>query len=487
MLRGSPCSTHAPAKGISALALTPAGLNFISVVRACLKSVFTLFLLGELVLPLSSRAAQFLNISTRGFVGPGDDALIGGFILSGAGMKRVLIRGIGPSLTNAGLSDVLSDPTLELRDPNGVVIFANDDWQETQKSEIEQTTLAPSNDKEAALLWVVRGEGNYTVLLRGASEGTGIGLIEIYDLSPNVGSLANVSTRGRVETGDRAMIGGVIIGAGNLAEQIMVRGIGPSLAAAGIDDNLADPTLDLRSSSNALLAANNDWKTSQQSLIEQTGIPPERDLESAIVSDLSPGSYTAILRGGGNGVGVGVVEFYQLESPGTPLATFSFENGLEGWTPKATDINDPPIAWSIQSSPERASDGTHSAKFELENLNDAGKIWLGRPFSLQPNQSYHVKVQFSFATQDFGEANLFTIIAGVRTSPAVTRDDLTYQGFTGNGDANNTGYKWLEKSYDFNVVSAADGTVYVDIGIWGTWETYRAYYIDNLRISVTQN
>jgi hypothetical protein len=117
-------------------------------VRLCVKSLLTLLLVGELVLPSAGRAAQFLNISTRGFVGRGDDALIGGFILSGAGMKRVLIRGIGPSLTNAGLSNVLSDPTLELRDPNGVVIFANDDWQETQKSEIEQTTLAPSNDRK---------------------------------------------------------------------------------------------------------------------------------------------------------------------------------------------------------------------------------------------------------------------------------------------------------------------------------------------------
>jgi hypothetical protein len=310
-------------------------------------------------------------------------------------------------------------------------------------------------------------------------------LIEIYDLSPNVGSLANVSTRGRA-TGDQAMIGGVIIGAGNLAEQIIVRGIGPSLAAAGIDDNLADPTLELRSSS-GLVATNDDWKTNQRSLIEQIGIAPTSDLESVIVSDLSPGTYTAIVRGQGDGVGTGLVEFYHLTAPSTPSATFSFENGLEGWTPKATDVDHPDAQWSIEPSQDRATDGVRSMKFSLDNVTDAGKIWLERPFSLQPNHSYHIKVQFSFATQDFGEANLFTIIAGVRTSPAVTRDDLTYQGFTGNGDANNTGYKWLEKSYVFNVVSAADGTVYVDIGIWGTWETYRAYYIDNVRITVTDN
>lgn len=455
--------------------------------RVSVKSLLTTLLLRGLALTSSSRAAQFLNISTRGFVAPNDHALIGGFILSGANTKRVLVRGIGPSLTNAGLSNVLSDPTLELRDPNGVLIFANNDWQETQKSEIEQTTLAPKNDREAAIVFNVRGSGNYTVLLRGAAEGSGIGLIETYDLSPDVGSLANVSTRGFVATGDQAMIGGVIIGTGDKAAPIIVRGIGPSLADAGIDDYLADPTLELRSSDGALLATNNDWKTNQQSLIEQSGIPPKHDLESAIVSDLSPGNYTAILRGNSNGSGLGVVEFYHLDMPSTPFAMFSFENGLEGWTPKATDINNPPVAWSIASSADRASDGTHSAKFELENLNDAGKIWLERPFTVQPNQSYHVRVQFTFGTQDFGDVNNWTIIAGVRNSPAVTRFDLTYQGLTANGESSNTGYKWLEKSYDFNVLSAADGTFYVDVGVWGTWETYRAYYIDNVRITVTEN
>ncbi len=455
--------------------------------RQAVKLLLTALLFGEPVLTPTSRAAQFLNISTRGFVAPNDHALIGGFILSGANTKRVLVRGIGPSLTGAGLSDVLSDPTLELRDPNGVMLFENNDWQDFQKSEIEQTTLAPKDDREAAIVFDVRGAGNYTILLRGTDQGSGIGLIEIYDLSQNVGSLVNVSTRGFVATGDRAMIGGAIIGTGSNPAQTIVRGIGPSLVDAGIEDSLADPTLELRSSTGALLAANNDWKTSQQSPIEQTGIPPKRDLESAIVADLSPGGYTAILRGNGNGVGTALVEFYQLEKPATPLATFSFENGLEGWTPKATDIDNPPIAWSIASSEDRASDGTRSAKFELENLNDAGKIWLEHPFNLQPNRSYHVRVQLSFGSHDWGEVNNFTIIAGVRNSPALTRSDLTYQGETGNGESSDTGYKWLEKSYDFNVISAGDGAFYVDVGVWGTWETYRAYYIDNVRITVTEN
>lgn len=401
-----------------------------SMLATALRSLIAVLILAVLLPASNSRASQFLNISTRGFVAPNDHALIGGFILSGANSKRVLLRGLGPSLAEAGLADVLSDPTLELRDQNGALLFSNDNWQDTQKTEIEQTNLAPHNDWEAAIVRTVFASGNYTVVLRGVGGGTGIGLIEIYDLSPTVGSLANVSTRGLVETGDRVMIGGVIIGTGNHSEQIITRGLGPSLANFGINDGLADPTLELRSSSAGLLAANDNWKTDQRSLIEQTGIPPTNDLESAIVADLSPGTYTAILRGHGDTVGTGVVEFFHLNAPSPPSATFSFENSLEGWTPKGTDLSSPPIEWSIEPSQDRASDGAYSAKFVLNNLNDAGKIWLERPFTVQPNQSYHVTVQFSLGTQDFGLANLFRIIAGVRPTPAVTRDDLTYQGET---------------------------------------------------------
>jgi hypothetical protein len=453
--------------------------------RRSFPSLIAVLMFGALSLS-NSLASQLLNISTRGFVAPNDHALIGGFILSGAYSKRLLLRGIGPSLSGAGLSGILNDPTLEIRDRDGNVFFSNDNWQDGQKSEIEQTNLAPHNDREAAIVLRAFPAGNYTVLLRDAAGGSGIGLIEIYDLTPNVGRLANVSTRGLVETGDRVMIGGVIVGGGNNTEQIVTRSLGPSLANFGIVDSLADPTLELRSSS-GLVATNDNWKTNQRSLIEQLGVAPTNDLESVIVSDLTPGTYTAIVRGQGDGVGTGLVEFYHLTTPSAPSATFSFESGLEGWTPKGTDLSDPPIQWSIESSSDRASDGTHSAKFELSNLNDAGKIWLERPFAVQPNHSYHVTVQLSLGTQDFGQANLFEIIAGVRTTPAVDRNDLTYQDHTGNGADHDVGYQWLEKSYDFYLMSGADGTFYIDIGIWGTWETLRTYYMDNVRITISDN
>lgn len=456
--------------------------------RTAIKSLLCIGVLAFLAPDSSDGAAQLLNLSTRGFVGPNDHALIGGFILRGSFSKRVLLRGIGPSLTDAGLSDVLSNPTLELRDENGAVVFANNDWQETQKTDIEQTGLAPKDNREAAMICDLLAPRSYTAILRGSGPGTGIGLIEIYDLSPNGGSLlANLSTRGFVETGDRVMIGGFIVGGGNEAAQVLARGIGPSLADAGINDSLADPVLELHSASGALLAANDNWKTDQQSLIKQTGLPPKDELESALVSGLAAGTYTAILRGNRTGLGTGLVELYHLNAPATPVGMFSFENGLEGWLPKATDTDHPTVTWSIEPSTELAIDGTHSAKFALANLNDAGKIWLERALNVRPSQSYHVKVQFSFGTADFGDANHWRIIAGVRTSPAITRTDLTYQGLTANGESSDTGYKWLEKSYDFNLVSGPDGRLYIDLGVWGTWETYRAYYIDNVRITVTEN
>jgi hypothetical protein len=445
-------------------------------------------IIAQLILSSSVCGSQFLNISTRGFVGTEDHALIGGFILRGSVAKRLLLRGLGPSLTQAGLSDVLSDPSLELRDQNGTPVFSNNDWKDTQQTEIEGTSLAPHDDRESAIVANLLSPGLYTTVLRGANNGTGIGLIEVYDLSPNTGSLlANISTRGFAETGDRAMIGGFIVGGTTDPAHVIARGIGPSLSAAGISDSLGDPTLELRSDDGALVAANDNWKTTQQSAIEQSGLPPKDDLESAIVTDLAAGNYTAVLRGNGNGAGTALVELYHLNAPSAPIATFSFESNMEGWAPKGTDLDHPPIQWSIQQSQDRATDGTHSLKLELWNYNDAGKIWIERPFTVQPNKQYHVTIQFSFGTQDFGEANLFTIIAGVRTSPAVTRNDLTYQGSTGNGEPNNAGCKWLEKTYDFNIASANDGVLYIDVGVWGTWETYRAYYLDNVRITITEN
>jgi predicted methyltransferase MtxX (methanogen marker protein 4) len=242
-----------------------------------------------------------------------DNVLIGGFIITGTAPKKVIVRAIGPSLTGLGVAGALADTTLELHEPDGTVV-ANDDWKETQQAEIEATTIPPSDDRESAIVQTLL-PGAYTAIVRGKNTTTGVGLVEAYDLDqPADSRLANISTRGFVDTADNVMIGGFIIGPADLgAATVLIRGIGPSLANAGVADPLQDPTLELHDGNGALLTSNDDWKDSQQSEIEATTIPPTDDRESAILQTLAPGNYTAIVRGKAETTGVGLVEIYHLQ------------------------------------------------------------------------------------------------------------------------------------------------------------------------------
>lgn len=266
------------------------------------------------VIPPLGGVVKFANVSTRMSVGTGDNALIGGFIITGTQPRKVIIRGIGPSLADFGLSNVLANPTLELHNASQV-IATNDDWQTAaNKQEIIDRKVAPNKTKEAAIL-VTLSPGSYSAILRGAANGTGIGVVEVYDLDQTVGSqLANISTRGFVDTGDNAMIGGTII-TGNSPARVLIRAIGPSLATFGITNTLQDPTLELRDAQGLVVADNNNWTDSPDATaISATKIPPNDHRESAILKNLPPGQYTAIVRGTGNSVGVAIVEAYQLSN-----------------------------------------------------------------------------------------------------------------------------------------------------------------------------
>jgi hypothetical protein len=254
--------------------------------------------------------SQLLNISTRLRVQTGDNVLIGGFIVTGAGPKRVILRGIGPSLSGQGLTGVLPDPTLEL---HGAVSINNDNWRDTQEAEIQATGIPPSNDLESAIVASLE-PGAYTAILAGKENTTGIGLVEVYDLDQPAGSkLSNISTRGFVETGDNVMIGGFITGPANTgATTVLIRAIGPSLGSSGIQDSLQDPTLELHDGSGALIAMNDNWRDTQEAEIIATEIPPTDDRESAILQTLAPGNYTAIVRGNANTTGVALVEVYNI-------------------------------------------------------------------------------------------------------------------------------------------------------------------------------
>jgi hypothetical protein len=269
------------------------------------------------VAALPTAAAQLLNISTRMKVLTGTNVLIGGFIVTGTDAKKVLVRGLGPSLP---VGDALADPTLELHD-SSKTLASNNNWKDTQQAEIQATTIPPGNELESALIQIVPANtARYTAILAGKDGGTGIGLVEIYDLALGVNSkLANISTRGFVDTGDNVMIGGLILGPGtNRAAKVLARAIGPSLSKAGVADPLQDPSLELHDKNGAVIASNDNWKVSdsggsQQSEIEATTIPPTDDRESALVRTLVPGSYTAIVRGKNNSTGVALVELYNLQ------------------------------------------------------------------------------------------------------------------------------------------------------------------------------
>ena len=239
----------------------------------------------------------------------GDNVLIGGFIITGTQPKRIIVRAIGPSLSSF-FPGALADPVLELRDSSGSLIRSNDNWRSDQEAEIIATTIPPSNDLESAIVATLPANNSaYTAIVRGVNNGTGIGVVEAYDLDQTVDSkLANISTRGFVQTGDDVMIGGLIV-LGQDPLRVIVRAIGPSLSVSGA---LGDPTLELHDGNGALIASNDNWRTEQEAEIIATTIPPTNDLESAIVRDLAPGNYTAIVRGVNNTTGVALVEAYGL-------------------------------------------------------------------------------------------------------------------------------------------------------------------------------
>jgi hypothetical protein len=262
------------------------------------------------------------NISTRGKAETGDNVLIAGFIITGNGPKRVTVRGIGPSLSAFGVSNPLADPVLELHGPAGFGTVINDDWRNSQTQCLETAELRPSNDLESAICGIYLNPGAYTAILRGKNNGTGIGLVEVYDVSQAAtdAKLANLSTRGFVQRGDNILIAGLIV-LGQGSQQVLVRGIGPSLNLPG---QLPDTVLLLCDANGTVIRSNDNWRDYQEIGIAATGLAPANDLESAILETLpaNGAAYTVILSGNNYSLppidplfqqtGVGLIEVYRL-------------------------------------------------------------------------------------------------------------------------------------------------------------------------------
>lgn len=265
--------------------------------------------------PPAGSPSHLANISTRMKIGVAENVLIGGFIINGTQSKKLILRAIGPSLSGLGVANAISDPVLELHSSSGAVIAVNDDWTTgSQVSDIQSSGMAPIDPYESTLI-ITLSPGNYTAVVSGYNGEQGVGLVEAYEFDANTTRMINISTRGRVGTGDEAMIGGLMV-QGAAGKRLIIRAIGPSLGVgpSPIANALNDPTLELRDGNGSLLAANDDWNTSPQAgEIIATTIPPTNNRESAIVATLGAGNYTAIVRGVNQTSGVGLVESYDLD------------------------------------------------------------------------------------------------------------------------------------------------------------------------------
>jgi hypothetical protein len=336
------------------------------------------------------------NFSTRAFVQTGDNVVIGGFIVQGAQPKRVIIRAIGPELTRYGVPNVLTNPTLELRDGTGALIASNNNWVTTiisgvitanQVHDIRASGYAPGDPRESAIIADLPA-GKYTTIVRGVNNLTGVALVEVYDLSPEASStLGNISTRSYVQHGDNVMISGLIV-QGTQPKRVILRAIGPDLSQYGVSNTLADPTLELHDHTGALIASNDNWQhtaiggiitTDQVCDIFKTGLAPADPNESAIIATLPPGNYTAIVRGVNNTTGVALVDANEAGTTYTWTgAVDSNWSNPANWTPSAIPQSGDTavISSGTLNSPTISTGNTTGVQIELGDA-DGGSVTLG--------------------------------------------------------------------------------------------------------------
>ncbi|HEX4629441.1 MAG TPA: hypothetical protein VH188_00615 [Chthoniobacterales bacterium] len=386
------------------------------------------------------------NIATRSLIDYGDNVLIAGFIITGTQPKKVIVRGIGPSL-DVRLGHLV-DPTLELRDASGALIKSNDNWWDSpDKQAIFNTGIQPKNDLESAIVATLPAKGGtYTAILRGVNGGTGIGVVEVYDLDSDTADskLANISTRGLVLTGDNVMIAGTIV-TGPEKQDLIIRALGPSLQVV---NKLLDPRLELHGANGELIAENDNWVESPDSdAIFATGLAPTNPYESAIkwTSPLKGPNYTAIVRdarppsndtpsptvtrshyGTGNTVEVQSVQFARPPVGGVLRLTIKRPPVIVAGQPgdKAALDDTITIAWDATSDDIKAAILASSKFYQYDQNNNltAGPKKFhelfdsGGGLGIEGNEGSRREPVVTRGTTDFSD---FTIQFGTLTSGAV--------------------------------------------------------------------
>ena len=262
----------------------------------------------------NAQTGRLINLSTRLSCETGDAVAVTEFILQGTGSETIVLRGIGPSLSDFGVPDTLRDPTARLLDVRGRTLDFNDNWMDNpDKAAIIAAGLAPTNRRESALIDSL-APGVYTMVEQGNPHGQGVALPEVYDLSDGSLQISAIGIRGMVLTGDHVIISGFII-SGNAPVSVLVRALGPSLAAVGLPGVLADPVIELHDGSGAVIASNDNWRDTQEAEIIATGLAPTNDLESALIGTLPPGPYTVVFFGANGATGLGFLQDYSLALP----------------------------------------------------------------------------------------------------------------------------------------------------------------------------
>ncbi len=353
----------------------------------------------------TEKAPRLVNISTRGFVGTGAEAIVIGFVTTGGSSQQLLVRASGPALAGFGVQGVLADPQLKIYNNRGQIIQTNDNWSAATAAAAQSVGAFPfpNGSKDAALAGSFSA-GAYTMEITDVAGGTGIGLVEAYDLdsSNQQVRLANISTRGLVRSGD-SLIAGLVV-SGTTPRRILIRGVGPTLTLFGLSSSLPDPVLSVYDGSGRKLFENDDWSTQEnaeaiQATATKAGAFPllNNSRDATILAYVPPGAYTFVVTGKGASEGIALIEAYDLEYEAPPVTPVPSGNIIYRETFESTTATGLPAQWTVSAgkfgrsganpsitaanpssrvftfaSPTMGGD-TYSAPFDLSSYKGTGK------------------------------------------------------------------------------------------------------------------